>query len=293
MKVKACCPGSCGELIQGIIGNGEKLISLPINIFSKVTIEETKNGNLEKNKTKVIEAIHKTFQYYNEPRKYIDSLSLKIDSQIPIAKGMASSTADIAATIVATSKLLGKKLNNNELASLCCDIEPTDSTIFKNLTLFDHINGEIIQKHPWDFNSKILIMELKGTIDTQEFRKHDYSEIRIKNKKDIEKAYEIFCEAWRNRDKKILGRAITISSIANQNIIYKPMLEKVIEISLRAGAYGVNVAHSGTVIGILYDDNLVDIQRLKSLLSSRDIKEHYIKAYLANVAKGGVRIIKD
>ena len=39
MKVKVKCPASCGELIQGMIGDGEKLISLPIDIYSEVTIE--------------------------------------------------------------------------------------------------------------------------------------------------------------------------------------------------------------------------------------------------------------
>ncbi len=51
---------------------------------------------------------------------------------------MASSTADIAATAVATAHHLGHLLDEPTLARLCVALEPTDSTLFRQLTLFDH-----------------------------------------------------------------------------------------------------------------------------------------------------------
>lgn len=49
-----------------------------------------------------------------------------------------SSTADIAATAVATAHHLGHLLDEPTLARLCVALEPTDSTLFRQLTLFDH-----------------------------------------------------------------------------------------------------------------------------------------------------------
>ncbi|EFS03541.1 propanediol utilization protein PduX, partial [Listeria seeligeri FSL S4-171] len=49
MEIKAKCPASCGELLQGWIEGSEKLISYPINWFSEVTLSDklivSKTGN--------------------------------------------------------------------------------------------------------------------------------------------------------------------------------------------------------------------------------------------------------
>lgn len=290
MMVKVKCPASCGELIQGMIGDGEKLISLPIDIYSEVTIVESHKGIIKGNKIKTTIALQKTLEYFNVPIDYIENISLRVSSNIPIAKGMASSTADIAATIVATTKLLGKELSHKELGELCCMIEPTDSTIFDDLALFDHINGKVIKKHQWHTEMKVLILELDSFLSTDEFRKKDYSKIRNNNRKDVEKAYEIFSLACDKKDKKLLGKAVTISSLANQRILFKPKLNEIIEVTSKIGAYGVNVAHSGTVVGILYDEDKVDIEELKDLLVKNGIANDYVKMSLVNMTKGGVRI---
>jgi L-threonine kinase len=137
------------------------------------------------------------------------------------------------------------------------------------------------------------VLELEDILDTQEFRKKDYGKVREENRKDIERAYSIFSEGCKKRDKKLLGKAVTMSSVANQKLIYKPMLSEIIDISYKCGAYGVNVAHSGTVIGILYDEHLVDIDRLKRMLWENEINKHYFKVYSVDMIKGGVRIMEE
>lgn len=292
MKVKVKCPASCGELIQGFVGDGEKLISLPIDIYSEVTLFETKNVEIRTNKKKAILALQKTFEYFHTPKEYVENISFEVNSNIPIAKGMASSTADIAATIIAVTKLLGKHLSSKELGELCCKIEPTDSIIFDKLTLFDHINGKVIKEYDWNPSMKILILELDRIVNTQEFRKKDYSKMRYQNQNKIERAHELFSLGCKTKDKKLLGQAATISSIANQKLLFKPMLDEIIEIATGLNAYGVNVAHSGTVIGIFYDEIETDVDRLKDILNKRNITKHYIRFHTVNMVKGGVRIIK-
>lgn len=291
MKVKVVCPASCGELIQGVIGDGEKLISLPIDIFSEVTIEEKRNGRFNINRPKSLLALKKTLEYFHVPDNYMENISININSNIPIAKGMASSTADIAATIVATAKLLGKEMKPDLLGKLCCKIEPTDSTIFDKLTLFDHINGRAIEEHDWTPKIKILILELDSIINTEEFRKNDYSMIRYGNKELIERAYRNFEISCYKKDMQLLGDAVTLSSVANQRILFKPMLHEIIDISLGQGAYGLNVAHSGTVVGILYDEKKLDIDRLRHLFYQNRITKEYTKIYTVNMIEGGVKTI--
>ena len=47
-------------------------------------------------------------------------------------------------------------------------------------------------------------------------------------------------------------------------------------------AYGVNIAHSGTVIGILIDKNM-DYERIINHLNNLPLSDYYKKIYLANI----------
>lgn len=104
MKAVASCPGSCGELIQGWLGDSQKLVSYGINRFSmaEVSLKETsKTGHL-----KAEEALRRTLTCFDLPSEVSSRLSLTINSDLPVAKGMASSTADIAATCQAVAAFL-------------------------------------------------------------------------------------------------------------------------------------------------------------------------------------------
>ncbi|MFZ5965596.1 MAG: propanediol utilization protein [Bacillota bacterium] len=291
MKRKARCPASCGELLQGVIGDSEKLISYAVNVFSEVVIEESNTAYRDHRRTKAVEAMYKTLEYYGEPSSVGDTLSITIDSDIPVAKGMASSTADIAAAICATAALLGKMPNEDELAKLCVSVEPTDSTIFKALTLFDHLQGKRIRTFEWIPDLAVLVLESDQILDTQEFRKHDYSRMRSDNQLVVERAYHLFENSYLSKDRKAFGEAATISALANQNIIHKPKLEEIIEISTKRGCYGVNVAHSGTVVGVLYDDGQTEIEALIEDLRRKNIFISYPSYYTTRIVQGGVRII--
>ena len=62
-----------------------------------------------------------------------------------------------------------------------------------------------------------------------------------------------------------IGRGATLSAIANQQLLLNPHLEAALELSSRTGAAGVNVAHSGTVIGMLFPDDAALAERAADL----------------------------
>ncbi|MPN23875.1 hypothetical protein SDC9_171268 [bioreactor metagenome] len=70
--------------------------------------------------------------------------------------------------------------------------------------------------------------------------------------------------------------------MANENIHKKPYLNEIIEISNKMGAYGVNIAHSGTVIGILID-NQMDYDRIISHLKEKSFSDYYKKIHLSKI----------
>jgi L-threonine kinase len=77
----------------------------------------------------------------------------------------------------------------------------------------------------------------------------------------------------KEKDLRELGRASTISALANQRILHKEGVEELQEISEILGAAGINVAHTGTVVGIIYTEGEFDLEKFKSIIK----KEPYMK----------------
>ncbi|PAB60772.1 GHMP family kinase ATP-binding protein [Anaeromicrobium sediminis] len=290
MEVKAICPASCGELIQGIIGDGEKLISYGVDLYTHIQLKEEMSKVRHMSLNKCYRALEKTIDYFNEDKSILDNINVYKESQIPIAKGMASSTADMAATIVAMCSMINRKITEEELAQICVSVEPTDSTIFKELTLFDHLNGRKIENFSWVPNVSVLILEPSHILETQKFRKLDYNYLRNKNKEKIKRAYDTFTQAYKNKDISLLGKASEYSALANEIILKKSKLKEIMDLSTKLGCAGVNVAHSGTVVGVLYEESKVDEDKL--LFSFKEsFNREYEKIYTTKLVEGGVRII--
>ena len=282
MKSYGICPASCGEFVQGILDNEEYLSSYAIDMFSIASLEEKKEDiNLGSKKSR--KAIEKVFEKFNIPIEESKNISLDLKSNIPIGKGMASSTADIGATIKATLSILNKKLNDEEISLIASEIEPTDSIILYKNSIFNPLNGRV-KKYLSSFdNGRVIILEPKEILETKIIRSNpNYLNIKLENKSIIKKSFNLLEKGLENNDLKLIGEACTLSSLANENIHKKPYLNEIIEISQNMNAYGVNIAHSGTVIGILIDKNM-DYERIINHLNNLPLSDYYKKIHLANI----------
>jgi L-threonine kinase len=104
-------------------------------------------------------------------RRRWQEIRIDICSTIPVAKGMASSTADIAATAVATAHHLGHPLDEATLARLCVSLEPTDSTLFRQLTLFDHNTAATQIACGSQPQLDLLVLESPATLLTTDYHR--------------------------------------------------------------------------------------------------------------------------
>lgn len=294
MTIQAICPASCGELLQGYIGEGEKLISYSINLFSKVSLIEKKpknNEGISHNHRKAYRMLEEVFKYYGYNEEDYKHLCLKIDSPIPIAKGMASSTADLVATATAAARYLDKAISEEEVARLAIGIEPTDSIVFSKVTLFDHLKGHFHKQYGSFPDCKVLLLEGRDIIDTIDFRKTDRTSLLKTNEKEVEKALLHFEIGINQQSLKELGKAATISGFANQRILHKEGLEEIHEMSQKFGAYGINVAHSGSVIGILYKDTEFDREGFCYRIKDKDFMKNYLSIHSYDIIPGGGRVL--
>ena len=121
MKYYGICPASCGEFVQGVMDRAEYLCSYAVDLYSTAEVEEKLN-NINLGPLKSRKAIEAVFKKFNIPVEESKNISLNIRSKIPVGKGMASSTADIGATIGATLGLIKKELSSEEIAKLASTI---------------------------------------------------------------------------------------------------------------------------------------------------------------------------
>jgi len=288
--ITAVCPASCGELLQGHIMGSEKLISYPIDLYSSVTITEAKGVVREKSIAKSYAAVGATFEHLGLKAMHSDCIRLTIDSNIPRGKGMASSTADIAASAVAAAAYAGSSLSETELAAICASIEPTDSTIFNQITLFDHVAGKAARSYGEFPSCAVMVLEGKACINTLDFHSLKSNKLIAQGESQMKKALALFEDGISTSDLGKIGQAAIISALEREKVLKKPGLEWIIDTAIRLGAYGVNAAHSGSVLGILCGNGF-DAEKFEALFWKKDFSGCYIRTRSHRVAEGGACII--
>jgi L-threonine kinase len=258
-------PGSCGELIQGTLDDVPFLITCPINIYTTVYTGRTgKAFTGFDNKARL--AHLKTLEYLKHKAA---AYSMRLECLLPYGKGMASSSADIAAVCQATALSLGKMLSDDEIARIAISIEPTDGIFYDGIVVFNHIEGVCLKRLGEPPKMRFLILDGGGEIDTIHFNSRaDLKSCNQAKEPQIKIAYEMALQAIAEQDCRLLGRACSLSAAANQNILYKRALPKIEQLAEKCGACGINTAHSGTVIGMMFEYDDIDkiayaIERIK------------------------------
>ena len=264
-KASAAAPGTCGELCQGLLAGVHCMVTCPIDMYSVATAEVVQ-GEAEvsgpEDSPKAVRAVQATLDYLQE--RAVD-VRLWLDSPLPRGKGMASSTADVAAAAVATASVLGQELCPEQIAEIALGVEPSDGVMFPHVALFDHRKGRLSRILDPPPSMRVVILDFGGTVDTLEFNRVDKDDLLEQLGPDMERAVLLIEEGLRSGDPGRIGRGATLSAVANQQLLFNPHLDAVLELAQEANAVGVNVAHSGAVIGMLFPDDAMLIERAATL----------------------------
>ncbi|MGD0623036.1 MAG: GHMP kinase [Thermacetogeniaceae bacterium] len=310
LRGTALVPGTCGELVQGTLSGTNFLVTCPVNWFSRVTVTtgadrsvpstpSTRDGSpldtirpdapvmnedaspgagrivFPAERIKTAQAVRKTLDREGYP-----NLGAVIDvaSSLPIGKGMGSSTADLSAACYAVATALNRRLTPEAVAEIALSIEPSDGTFSTGIILIDHVDGRLFERIGEPFPLGLLVLDFGGAVDTLEFhRRSDLAELNAANEPVIRQALQLVRDGFQRQDPGKLGEGATMSALANQRILPKSHLEAIIDHVLVRGAYGVNVAHSGTVVGILLPPGREADEQLIRGLRTRfsEIRDHY------------------
>ncbi len=283
LKAKAWAPGTCGELVEGAIDGKTFQITCPIDIGS--TIQINRNGaGFPKEFPKTAKAIELVATKLNLPVK---ELSFERDSKLLPGKGMGSSTADITAALLAAGRLAGKELSSKELASLALSIEPSDGIMFRGAVIFDCWEGQWFEELGEAPSLNILVVDPGGIVDTIAFNQADaFKYYNSRKEAQVKIALRLVKEGILEKDLEKIGRGATESALANQELLPKPDLPMLINWAKEIKALGVNVAHSGTVMGLLLATDGPHPEEIMTYLKKKKPEWDYCPTRLIN---GGLK----
>lgn len=184
MNFNVKVPGSCGELVQGMIDDIPFLVTCPIDMYAKAGM----TGYFSYLPYKAKLARRKTLDYLKTKslRKFC------LMTQLLTGKGMASSSADIAAVCQITALSAGKQLTECEIAQIAASIEPTDGVFCKGIVRLNHLNGDILEHFGLAPKLKILMFDCGGKVDTLSFnRRHGLKKLYQQNEKSVKEALDM------------------------------------------------------------------------------------------------------
>ena len=258
----ASAPGTCGELVQGMTGGAHFLVTCPINQFSRATVTlRAGEGGRSAAEVSGIDHLPKTERSVSAALEQLAArmgskgliAEVAIANPIPAGKGMGSSSADITAAIGAVGNAAGEAFSPEAIARIALSVEPTDGVMFPGIALLDHRCGSISESLGPPPPMEVIVIDTGGTVDTLEFNRVDRTGLWDKVASRTDEALELVREGILRGDPALVGRGATISARAGHLPEASEWVERAAAFADQQGVVGINVAHSGTVVGILLD----------------------------------------
>jgi L-threonine kinase len=255
---RVALPATCGELVQGTLDGVPCLVSCPIGRYgvAEVCLRSEPGWKVPPDAPKSVAALRASLAHLGRPEQ---GGQLRLTSDLPRSRGYGSSTADVGATMYALSQALSQPLTAAEVAWLAVRVEPSDSTLFPGLALFDHRDGSFYQELGPAPPLTVMVLDPGGEVDTLAFNRLDHREALGRLAPQHLEAFTLLREGLKCGDWQTLGEAATLSARAHQAILPNPLLEPALVLARGMGALGICLAHSGTLLGLLLDPARADV----------------------------------
>jgi uncharacterized protein involved in propanediol utilization len=244
--------GTFGELLQGCLGSKRLnfLVTFPISCFAYACFlpdpELTEVQVLPGEKQKARRLATMLLEHYHLPA----GGRLRLESDLPVGKGLASSSADLVATARAVATCYGLHIPLSLLTQWMSAIEPSDGVMYHGIVSFYHQQVRLHQFLGTLPPLTILALDEGGRLDTIEFNRLP-KRFTERDVDQYEHLLERLTGAIRRRDLQGVGQTATESALLNQKLNPKETLGDLLAICREVQGLGVAVAHSGTCLGLL------------------------------------------
>ncbi|EGK09191.1 kinase [Kroppenstedtia eburnea] len=272
LKGKGSSFGTFGELLQGVDTEGRDfLVTFPICRYSHAffTPDSHQKGVMVepdfKEKSRLL--AEWILDHYSFPV----GGKLKIESELPVGKGMSSSSADLVATARAVESCMGIEVPLDLLQRLMRRIEPSDGVMYPGVVSYYHRNVSLCEFLGWLPGLTVVGLDEGGEVDTIQF--NQIPKMFSKSEKMLySQLLKSVTEALKRRDLITVGQVATQSALMNQKLKPKKNLQELISLCDTVDGLGVIVAHSGTCLGVLLDQSRPDYDEQLSELMERTQK---------------------
>jgi uncharacterized protein involved in propanediol utilization len=251
-----------GEIVQGVFYSSEgqlehALVTLPCPLFhARARFRPLRSGPLTVEPADRVRA-------RTAARLTLDALgragwggSLRLEGNVPLRWGCGSSTADVLAAVRAVAAAFGAELPPEWIARLTVAAETaSDSLMFppERTVLFAQRRGSLLL----DLGGPLPPVRVLG-FNTEEGRGVETLAVPPMPYSAWEaEAFRVVLgllrRAVERQDAALLGRVATASTVITQRHRPKRHMPQIRRLARETGALGVQVAHSGTVAGLLFD----------------------------------------
>jgi uncharacterized protein involved in propanediol utilization len=181
--------------------------------------------------------------------------TVDVRSRIPEKMGLGSSTSNVAAAIRAVGDAFGTKFSSEDIAAIAVEAEGASDPLFfgNRFVLFAQREGRIIRALPRSVpDIEILGFNLSprgGGIDTLALTLPAYTLGEIEAFEELSRLFALGLE---REDLAMIAEVATRSARINQNYLGLKNFARAEIIGQNMGALGVQIAHSGYVVGLMF-----------------------------------------
>ena len=182
---------------------------------------------------------------------------LELECAVATGVGLGSSTCDVVAAIRAVCAFYGASIDAHVLARLAIEAEgASDPLMFDGeVVLFAQRHGRVLESlGNWVPRYTLLSIDTdegEGGVDTLGLPARDYTDDELSA---IEAMVGRARQAFAERDAPSIAAIATESAAMNQRFLSLRHFHQIRELAKEYRALGVQISHSGTVAGVLFDE---------------------------------------
>lgn len=250
------CHGTLGELLQGPVDDEDGtlqigLISLPIRRYSWVhflpgeTAGDVSGLGTKHRCQRAIEL------YLQRTGRRLAPGRWRHDSELPEGKGMASSTADVVATLRCLDSIFDTRTPASVVCDILREIERSDSVFLDRYALYLSGRQAVVRRFDYMPQYHACYIDEGGAVDTE--RSGPALLAYYRSRADAYAAnLQRAIEAFERADAAGIAHCATASALLAQGVLPKRSFDAMLAQRARFGADGIVVAHTGSVIGYLF-----------------------------------------
>lgn len=250
--VSGIAVGTCGELLQGFTTGGHPFhVRCPIQKTATVQLRVRRSPEFVV--SQIDPSLHKLERSLYEASRLLKlgPLDIRVEhwSDLDVGKGMGSSTADIVAGARALAAVAESEFSPAELARIATTIESSDGSMYPGIVAFNQKTGDILREYSW-WPQFIVCMIVPAQVFNTESAAFAGKE---RLGEEFDQLLLALDEAAATRQPAEFAAVATRSAELNQRFVPNPLFALLADRAEDLGALGLNVGHTGTVLGLLFD----------------------------------------